>query len=110
MNFIQKEIPTVGIKITAQENGREVGRAHLYLIYNDLHPGAPYGLLEDVFVDESQRGRGTGTKLVQAVIEEAKARGCYKLVATSRHERDKVHELYEKLGFVNYGIEFRINF
>jgi len=35
--------------------------------------------------------------------------GCYKLVATSRASRPRVHELYERLGFENYGVEFRMN-
>ena len=42
-------------------------------------------------------------------IEEAKKQGCYKLVGTSRHGRDKLHKWYEELGFKNYGLEFRIN-
>ena len=52
-------------------------------MWNSLHP-QPFGLLEDVYVDEASRGHGLGTEIVTAVIAEAKARGCYKLVATSR--------------------------
>lgn len=106
---IEKEIKKdcYAVKITAKDSGKEVGRAYLYLIYNDLHK-EPYGLLEDVFVDESQRGNGLGTKLVGEIVAEAKACGCYKLIATSRHSRDKVHAWYEKLGFKNYGEEFRL--
>ena len=87
----------------------EVARAYLYVMTNDLHD-APFGLLEDVFVAESERGGGLGTALVNEVIAAAREAGCYKLVATSRASRPKVHELYERLGFVNYGIEFRLNF
>jgi len=36
--------------------------------------------------------------------------GCYKLIATSRTSRPKVHELYQRLGFENHGVEFRMNF
>ena len=75
---------------------------------NDLH-AEPFGLLEDVFVDESQRGSGLGTALVREVIAAARQAGCYKLVATSRASRPKVHELYERLGFEKYGVEFRMN-
>lgn len=92
-----------------QDNGQEVGRAYLYLIFNNLHT-KPYGLLEDVFVDDNQRGKGLGTKLVTEIIAEAKARGCYKLIATSRHAREQVHDWYKKLGFEEYGVEFRMNF
>jgi GNAT superfamily N-acetyltransferase len=67
-------------------------------------------LLEDVFVDESQRGSGLGTALVNEVITAAQDAGCHKLIATSRTSRPKVHELYERLGFEKHGVEFRMNF
>jgi GNAT superfamily N-acetyltransferase len=88
--------------------GKIIGRALFFLIYNDLHP-KPYGLLEDVFVEEKYRGKGIGKKLVQRVIEKAKELGCYKLIATSRFERENVHRLYENLGFKKWGYEFRID-
>lgn len=96
------------VKITAVENGQEIGRAWLYVLSNDLHT-EPFGLLEDVFVTEDQRGKGLGTKLVQAVIEESKKIGCYKLVATVRSSRGITCSWYEKFGFENYGAEFRMN-
>jgi len=96
------------VKLIVEDEGKIVGRAYLYLIYNDLHK-KPYGLLEDVFVEESQRGKGTGTELVKTVIKEAKDRGCYKLIATSRKSREQVHQWYLKLGFEDYGCEFRMN-
>jgi GNAT superfamily N-acetyltransferase len=88
--------------------GKIIGRAFLFLIYNDLHP-KPYGLLEDVFVEEKYRGKGIGKELVQRVIEKAKELGCYKLIATSRFERENVHQLYENLGFKKWGYEFRMD-
>jgi GNAT superfamily N-acetyltransferase len=99
----------IGFKFSVKENGKEIGRAYLYLMNNDLH-SQPFGLMEDVFIDESQRGKGAGTALVKHIIKTAKKLGCYKLIATSRHSRPKVHRLYEKLGFKDYGKEFRIDF
>ena len=96
------------IKIVAKEGSRTIGRAYLFLIVNHLHE-QPYGLLEDVFVDEQYRGQGIGAQLVRAAVEEAKARGCYKLIATSRNSRPKVHELYERLGLQKYGAAFRMD-
>ena len=52
-----------------------------------------------MYVEEDSRGAGAGTQLAEAVIAEAKARECYKLVACSRHERVGVHQWYEKMGF-----------
>jgi GNAT superfamily N-acetyltransferase len=88
--------------------GKIIGRAFLFLIYNDLH-SKPYGLLEDVFVEEEYRGKGIGKELVKKVIEKAKEFGCYKLIATSRFGRENVHQLYENLGFKKWGYEFRMD-
>ena len=105
----KKELESKAIRFSVDENGKEIGRASLFLITNDLHD-QPYGLLEDVFVDESARSRGIGTELVNAVIEESKSRGCYKLIGQSRYGRESVHKLYEHLGFKDHGKNFRMDF
>lgn len=97
------------VKFTVEEHEKEVGRASLYVLFNDLHE-EPYGLLEDVFVEEAHRGKGYGRELVHAVIDEAKKRKCYKLIATSRESRTEVHAMYEKYGMKKYGREFRMDF
>jgi len=109
MEIKKEEKKSSAIKISFEENGVEFGHAYLYLIFNDLHK-EPYGLLEDVFVGENARGSGIGTKLVLQVIEEAKKYGCYKLVGDSRYSRPQVHDWYVKLGFKDYGKEFRMDF
>ncbi len=63
-----------------------------------------------MFLFKKNRGRGIGSRLVKAVIEEARNNGCYKLICTSRHEKPEVHRLYGELGFKNHGLEFRIDF
>lgn len=99
-----------GIRLAIHdESGVEQGHAYLYLMHNDLH-AEPFGLMEDVFMKESARGQGYGTQLLEKLIQEAKDQGCYKLIGTSRDSRPKVHTLYEKLGFVSHGREFRIDF
>lgn len=109
MQIKKTEKQLKAIKIEAEKDDKIVGRAYLYLIYNDLHQ-EPYGLLEDVFVEDSERGQGTGTELVKAVIEEAKVQGCIKLIGCSRYTRPNVHEWYKSLGFQDYGKEFRMDF
>jgi GNAT superfamily N-acetyltransferase len=97
-----------GIRFSITSERGEIARAYLYIMRNDLH-AEPFGLLEDVYVDESQRGKGLGTTLVNEVIAAAHEAGCYKLIATSRMSRPKVHRLYERLGFEKHGVEFRMN-
>jgi GNAT superfamily N-acetyltransferase len=110
MEISERPARAEGFRFAIVEDGREVARAHLYLGENDLHPGQWFGLLEDVFVDESARGHGLGAALVRHVVEQARRRGCYKLIATSRDERARVHDLYRRLGFQEWGREFRLDF
>ena len=109
MKIKQKIIEASGIKFFIEQGGSEVARAFLYVLKNDLHE-EPFGFLEDVFVSENLRGQGIGTELLKEIIKTAKDKKCYKIVATSRYERPKVHALYERLGFKDWGKEFRINF
>jgi len=102
--------PSEMIKIEIKDElGHSIGRASLFLIFNDLHD-RPYGLMEDVFVKEEFRGNGYGTQLVREIITIAQEKDCYKLVAQSRHSKPLVHELYKKLGFKEHGLNFRIDF
>ena len=109
MKINKKIINFRGIKFFIEQDGKEVVRAFLYILKNDLHD-EPFGFMEDVFVAEEYRSQGLGTKLVKKVIETAKQSNCHKLIATSRHERAKVHDLYERLGFKDWGREYRIDF
>lgn len=107
LKISEKKVKSYGIKFFVKKDGKQVARAFLYVMHNELRK-EPFGLLEDVFVDESLRGQGIGTELVNNVISKAKKIGCYKIVATSRYERPAVHSLYEKLGFEKFGLEFKM--
>ncbi len=107
--FAREDHRNYSVKLVATEDGVILGWAILCVIFNERHD-EPYGLMENVYVDRKHRGHGIGTRLVEAVIKEAQARGCYKLIATSRHEKKEVHGLYERFGMKNHGLEFRITF
>ena len=109
MNIQHEIINATGTKFYVKQNEKEVARAYIYILTNDLHE-KPFGFIEDVFVDETLRGQGIGSRLVERIINEARRRNCYKLICTSRHEKPKVHKLYEALGFKDHGKEFRIDF
>lgn len=108
MKIKKKLIKAKGIRFSPEVDGKEVGRAFLYILHNDLHE-EPFGFLEDVYINENLRGQGIGTQLLREVINEAKRNECYKIVATSRYARPKVHKLYKQLGFKRQGIEFRFD-
>lgn len=96
------------VKITVEENGTIVGWGFLYVIHNDRHP-EPYGLIENIYVEQEFRGQGIGSRLLRDLVQEGKDRGCYKLVMQSRHGKPEVHALYERTGFRNHGVNFRMD-
>ena len=59
MKVERQERSAKGIRFSIRGVGGELARAYLYVMTNDLH-AAPFGLLEDVYVDGSQRGNGLG--------------------------------------------------
>jgi GNAT superfamily N-acetyltransferase len=110
MNIINKKIEDMeGIRIAVEENGKEVGRVRLYILKNDVHE-QPFGFLEYVIIDEEHQSKGYGTMLVKEVVRLAKERGCYKLIFTSRNVKPQVQQWYSKLGFKDWGKEFRMDF
>jgi GNAT superfamily N-acetyltransferase len=109
MSITTQDTKARSIRICLDENGEEIGHAFLVLGWNDLHD-APWGLMDDVWIEEAHRGQGYGNELVQAVIDKARQEGCYKLLATTRNSKPEVQEWYIRLGFTDWGKEFRIDF
>ncbi|MEO6714390.1 MAG: GNAT family N-acetyltransferase [Mycobacteriales bacterium] len=56
--------------------------------------------IEDVVVDESERGRGVGEKLVHVGVLLAGEAGANWVDLTSRPARNTANRLYERLGFL----------
>lgn len=55
--------------------------------------------LKRMYVRPDQRGRGTGFKLVQELIEVARAQGRKRIVLDSYHTMTGAHKIYRALGF-----------
>ena len=96
------------VKLTAEENGEVLGWIYLYVLGNSRHE-EPWGFLENLYVEPEHRSKGIGRQLVSAAIEEAKKRDCYKLLGTTRHTKPELHAFYERFGFKNWGVEFRMD-
>jgi len=63
---------------------------------------APSGLrawIEDVVVDETARGRGTGEALTREAVRLAGKRGARTIDLTSRPSREAANRMYERVGF-----------
>jgi ribosomal protein S18 acetylase RimI-like enzyme len=62
--------------------------------------------IEDVVVDESQRGKGIGKDFMLFAIGYSKSLGAKDIRLTSRPSRIAANELYLKLGFKKYETNF----
>ncbi len=94
--------------LIAQENGKIIATSTIYLIEVAIR-NQPYALFEGLVVDKGERGKGTGTAMLNKMIEVARAKNCYKIIFTSGTDRLDAHKLYEKLGFKKWGLEFRMD-
>lgn len=84
------------ILVVAKDGARIVGMGTLYIISK---VGKRVATIEDVVVDESQRGKGLGQSLMQALIDGAKERNVDEVYLTSNPKREAANALYQKMGF-----------
>lgn len=62
-------------------------------------PTALRAWIEDVIVDDNQRGQGIGEALTRHALEVAKAAGATTVDLTSRPSREAANRLYQRVGF-----------
>ena len=71
----------------------------LTLVRYDI-PSGQKVCIEDVVVDENQRGKGYGRELMLFAISFARSTGAKSIELTSRPARIAANQLYRQLGFV----------
>lgn len=69
----------------------------------------PLAVVEDVVVDEAQRGGGIGRQMMAFAIEKAREANCYKLMLSSNLRRAEAHRFYESIGFQRHGYSFLVD-
>lgn len=93
----------------AQQKDTLVGTYELLIMDNLAKKGARGAIVEDVAVHPMYQGQGIGRQMMQHAMHMARQRQCYKLVLSSNLKRQDAHRFYEKLGFVQHGLSFRID-
>lgn len=91
------------------------GTAFLTLCLDAMFGNQPYGVLENVVVNEAWRGKGIGSRLLAHAEEVCRIRDCSKIMLLSSAEREAAHRFFEqqgfsaanKRGFVKYRRQFR---
>lgn len=94
--------------LVADDGGRVVGLAH-HLYHRSTTRLHDVCYLQDLFVDERQRGHGVGRALITAVYAAARAAGCGRVYWQTKADNRAGRALYDKVaqhnGFVVYASE-----
>ena len=91
--------PTNTLLIARDAQGTIVGTLTLILM---LTPGATFGFVEDVVVDEAARGQGIGEALVRECQRIALEQGASRIELHSGNHRQPAIRLYQRVGFKKF--------
>jgi ribosomal-protein-alanine N-acetyltransferase len=69
-----------------------------------MFTGGPQADVVTLAVDPSRWGRGTGTALLTALVDEAARRGCTEVLLEVRQDNPRARRLYQREGFTEVGI------
>ncbi|HEX7059643.1 MAG TPA: GNAT family N-acetyltransferase [Solirubrobacterales bacterium] len=86
-----------GMLLGAWRGGSLVGYACLYWSFTSLVP-AEMVLMNDLFVEESERGRGVGRALIEASAAVGEERGAQRLEWVTQRENKTAQRLYDSTG------------
>ncbi len=118
--FYKREIPAEVTRMTwarffdayepmrsmvAEQDGKLVGMVN-YLLHRNTAMIAPVCYLQDLYTDETTRGKGVGRALIEAVYAAAKAAGSPRVYWMTHETNLTAMKLYDKVaersGFVQY--------
>ncbi|MGE8207328.1 GNAT family N-acetyltransferase [Heyndrickxia sp. NPDC080065] len=81
------------------EEGEILGTLTLNICLQALHGIRPYGIVENIIVQENHRSKGIGQKLIRYVEEYCKSIDCHRIMLLSNSKRQRAHQFFEKEGY-----------
>ncbi|GAA2053584.1 GNAT family N-acetyltransferase [Catenulispora yoronensis] len=94
--------------LVADRDGEIVGTFQLTYIPGVSQRGLKRALIEGVRVAASERGNGLGTHMMNWAVATSREAGCGLVQLTSNNERPDAHRFYERLGFVQSHLGFKL--
>ena len=86
-------VPPKGCFLLAREDGEPVGCGALTDLGNDVVE------VKRMYIRPSQRGKGTGYKLTEALVDHARKTGAKRIILDSYHTMTSAHKIYRAVGF-----------
>lgn len=88
-------------------DSKVVGTATIFIEQKFIHDGGKVGHIEDVSVRKNYHDKGIGQKIVKALLEYSKKKGCYKTILDCT---DDLIPFYEKMGFKRHSNSMRFDY
>jgi len=99
---IQKNEDQVVIVIENVERRRIVAAGTLLVERKFIHEGGTVGHIEDIVVDETERGKQLGKRIVERLRITGEMAGCYKVILDCK---ETLVSFYEKCGFTKNAVQ-----
>jgi GNAT superfamily N-acetyltransferase len=90
---------SIGLILVLKEEGKVIGMVNLLFTVSTFL-GAKVALLEDMVIRPAHRGKGGGTLLLRAAMQNASERGCRRITLLTDGSNTPAREFYAKMGFV----------
>ena len=91
------------------EAGRVVGTLQLTFIPGLSRKGALRGQIEAVRVARDRQSGGLGQRMIEGAIDQCRKRGCALVQLTTDRSRHDAHRFYERLGFKQTHLGYKID-
>ncbi len=89
--------------LVAEVDENVIGVVNLDIRRTILHSGLS-GLIDEMVVAESYRGKGVGRKLIDAAAEKCKLSGCCEIEVSTELTNTKARSFYKSCGFEEMGV------
>ncbi len=89
--------------LIAESDGEVVGKLELFTAWKSTH--GRFALIRRFVVAEGWRGKGVGTRLLEAAEARARERGCAFLELTVDVTNPEAHAFYKRTGFTEDRVE-----
>ncbi len=99
--------PQAIVLLAAEEGADPVGYATGRVEVDERRELSPRGIVEDWYVDEGHRGKGIGTRLLQALLDAFRSRRCEVAESTTWPGNVSALEKHRAAGFVEVEVRLR---
>ena len=94
--------------LVAEIEGIIVGFVNFTTRKTILHRGLS-GLIDELIVAKSYRGKGIGKQLLSSAIEKSRQLGCCEVEVSTEKTNIKAREFYRQYGFIERGVFFEMD-